>query len=91
MNGDVYEGEIKDGKLYGKGVKKFATGDVLECEWKDNKANGKGVKTFSNGDAIEGQWKDNNLHGDAFYKNTSSDVWIMKKSSFVELSQEKVV
>ena len=34
-NGDVYEGEIKDNKPDGKGIKKLATGEIQTGDWQD--------------------------------------------------------
>ena len=34
-NGDVYEGEIKEGKPNGKGTKKLATGEIQTGDWQD--------------------------------------------------------
>ena len=37
-DGDVYEGDWKDGKQHGKGTYKSADGGVYEWDWKDDKA-----------------------------------------------------
>ena len=36
-NGNIYEGNWKDGKYNGHGVCKFADGRVLDGQWKDDK------------------------------------------------------
>jgi hypothetical protein len=41
VNGDVYEGEWKDGKQHGKGKMTWVIGRVYEGEWKDGKMAGK--------------------------------------------------
>ena len=57
-NGDVYEGEHKDGKQHGQGKKVFVKGDLYLGEWKDGLQNGQGTYTFANGDVFEGEFKD---------------------------------
>ena len=41
-NGDVYEGNWKDGKKNGKGKYTYTDGTVYEGDWKDGSKNGKG-------------------------------------------------
>lgn len=35
-NGDVYEGELKDGSLHGQGKMTYADGTVKEGRWENN-------------------------------------------------------
>ena len=49
MNGDVYDGEFKDGKRHGHGVYTWSYGGVYDGEWKDGKQHGQGVKTWVDG------------------------------------------
>lgn len=44
MNGDRYEGEWRNGRMHGKGVKVMANGDVYNGTWENDKAEGNGVK-----------------------------------------------
>jgi hypothetical protein len=57
-NGARYEGEFKDGKPNGQGVKTWSDGARYEGEHKDGEPNGQGVKTWSDGVRYEGEWKD---------------------------------
>ena len=41
-NGDIYEGEFKDGKMNGEGVYYFSNGDKYEGEYINNTISGKG-------------------------------------------------
>jgi hypothetical protein len=66
-NGDVYEGELKDGLYNGQGTMTYANGDVYEGEWKNGERNGHGKMTYANGDIYEGELKDGILNGQGTY------------------------
>ena len=59
-NGDVYQGEWKDGKACGFGVYVDQNGSIYRGEWKDDQYHGKGVESWSfgqvryEGDFLEG-------------------------------------
>jgi len=42
-NGDVYEGEWKNGKKEGQGVMTYANGNVYDGHWKNGKKEGEGI------------------------------------------------
>ena len=46
VNGDRYEGEWRNGRMHGKGVKVMANGDVYNGTWENDKAEGNGVKVY---------------------------------------------
>jgi hypothetical protein len=46
-NGDMYQGEWKNGKPDGIGTMSYMLGGSYEGEWKNGKRNGKGVMTFA--------------------------------------------
>lgn len=70
--GDVYEGEILNGKRHGHGTYTWADGDTYEGEWKDGKLCGRG-KLIQYGKSpsgetymkysYDGEWLDNREHG----------------------------
>jgi hypothetical protein len=66
-DGDVYEGEFKDGKSNGYGIYKFKSGDVYEGEFKDDKFEGKGIYKYKNGDIYKGEFKNNKKDGKGIY------------------------
>ena len=70
--GDVYEGEILNGKRHGHGTYTWADGDTYEGDWKDGKRCGRG-KLVQYGKSpsgetymkysYDGEWLDNREHG----------------------------
>jgi hypothetical protein len=71
-NGDVYEGDYKDGIRHGKGKYTYANGDVYEGDfedqkfwedWRDGTPHGKGKKTYTDGRVEEGEWRDDEFIG----------------------------
>jgi hypothetical protein len=82
-NGDVYEGQWKNGLKQGSGVMDFSNGDKYEGQWKNGKMHGKGVMKFSYGQKYEGEWKEGLMDGlgeftynyDTEYNYIKSGVW----------------
>jgi hypothetical protein len=70
-NGDVLEGEWKNGNMNGQGKLTFITGESYEGEWKNGRMNGRGVYRYENGDVYEGEMKkdERNGQGKMTYKN----------------------
>ena len=62
-NGDVYEGDWRDGKPHGRGKMTYPNGDVYEGDWLHGKANGIGKYTYRDGRVYEGGFCDGNSHG----------------------------
>lgn len=67
-----FEGEYRNGKKHGRGVKVWANGNRHDGEWRDDKRNGRGVLVFGkgsryNGDRYDGEWRDDNQHGRGIY------------------------
>ena len=60
-NGDKYEGEMKNGKMQGKGVYLFANGERYEGEFKDDMFEGKGVYYYPDGTKKIGIFKKDEL------------------------------
>ena len=56
-NGDKYEGDWKNDKFDGKGIKYYRNGDKYDGQWKNGQKNGYGIKYFKNGNKCEGFWK----------------------------------
>lgn len=55
-NGDVYEGDLVDGKRAGQGKYTFANGDEYVGSFLENEMHGHGILTYANGDSYEGDF-----------------------------------
>ena len=75
-DGDIYEGEFKDGKRHGKGKYTFKNGDIYEGEFKNGAKHGKGKYTSANGTIYDGDWENGEKHGQG--KCTSANGLIYK-------------
>ncbi|MBR3919839.1 MAG: hypothetical protein IKJ59_14105 [Clostridia bacterium] len=75
-NGDVYEGELVDGKPHGQGTLTYANGDIYEGQWKNGKREGDGTLTWSStGVYYKGNFTDGNIAGyGTFYPKTAEPV-----------------
>lgn len=74
-NGKGYEGEWKDNKYNGKGVKFFPNGSKYEGFFKDNRPIGKGKRYLGDGKVQVGEW--------------DSGKWIPIESSEIVLPKNK--
>ena len=76
-NGDVYNGEWKDGKANGQGVMwKYASGDVYSGEWQDGKQSGLGLLEYAGGDVYWGEWQDGKQSGLCIYEYSSGEAYV---------------
>ena len=60
-NGDKYEGQMKNGKMHGKGVYSFSNGEKYEGEFKDDMFEGKGEYYWPDGTKKIGVFKNDEL------------------------------
>ncbi|NQY73402.1 MAG: hypothetical protein HRT90_01420 [Candidatus Margulisbacteria bacterium] len=63
-NGNVYQGDFKQGKRHGRGKFSFNNGDVYDGKWRDGKSEGKGTLTYRDGGFYEGEWEAGEKHGE---------------------------
>lgn len=61
-NGDVYDGNWKDGKRQGNGFIEYASGGDYDGEWLNGKRHGEGVETTAD-DRYDGSWARGKRHG----------------------------
>ena len=73
LNGDIYEGALKDNKYHGKGKYYKQSGSIYDEEWKNGKMEGLGKYLFRDGDYYLGEYKEGLMNGRGKY------VWIGKK------------
>ena len=57
--GNIYEGEVLEGKKHGKGVLKFRNGDIYTGQFFQDEAHGQGKYTWPNGEYFEGDYVHN--------------------------------
>jgi hypothetical protein len=62
-NGNVYEGQWKNGKKHGEGIYSFSDGEVFEGTFKEDKRTGYGQYKWKNGDLYKGNWENDLRHG----------------------------
>ena len=56
-NGDMYNGDWKNGVKEGKGTYKYHNGDKYIGDWKSDYKEGQGICIYGNKDKYEGGWK----------------------------------
>ena len=61
-NGNIYEGQFKNGKIEGSGIMKYSNGIIYNGEWKNGIREGKGEYTLEK-DKYEGDFKDGKIEG----------------------------
>jgi hypothetical protein len=74
-NGDVYDGEWKNGLKSGQGLYTFTNGDVYDGEWKNGLKSGQGKFTYTNGDVYDGECKDDIRNGIGLYTFANGHVY----------------
>jgi hypothetical protein len=74
-NGDVYDGEVKDGKRHGKGKMIYSDNMVYEGEWNDDNRKGRGKLTFPDGSYYDGEFKDNKMEGNGKMKFSNGVIY----------------
>jgi hypothetical protein len=63
--GNIYEGDLVDGKKQGQGKQIFQNGDLYQGSWVANKMEGQGKYTSNNGNEFIGEFKNGVLQGEA--------------------------
>ena len=67
-SGDIYEGEVIEGKANGRGVENYTNGDKYEGYFKNGERNGHGKYIYVTGDIYEGNYKEGDSNGQGSYK-----------------------
>ena len=66
-NGDVYEGDVKDGRPHGNGIFQYKNGDVFTGAFKTGKKEGKGTYYFADGTTKAAYWQADTINEGADY------------------------
>merc|ERR1712070_657980 len=74
-NGNVYVGQMKNGKKHGFGTHTWADGRVYVGEWKDDKKHGYGKHTRADGSIYDGDWKGGKRNGKCTFTYASGNVY----------------
>ena len=79
-NGDIYGGEFKCNRKYGKwSYINKKKGTRFEGEWVNDLKYGKGTIYYKDGSKLEGNWKNGIKNGEfRFYKNKDSNDYTVK-------------
>lgn len=67
-DGSVYSGEMKNGKMHGRGVYIWKDGDKYEGEWESGLQHGIGTFIGSEGGAYFGTWKNGKMDGKGVFR-----------------------
>ena len=74
-NGDVFDGQMLDGKRNGKGRMVWASGQSYDGDWRDDVAVGEGALLLVNGDRFQGQVTDGRPDGRGKMQFATGDVY----------------
>ena len=76
-DGDIYEGEFKDGLSSGNGTYTYQNGDIYVGEFKRGLAHGIGTYTFAGGrEKYTGNWKDDKRHGKGINTHSTGQEYV---------------
>lgn len=67
--GEIYDGEYKDGMKHGRGKLRMANGDVYEGEFKEDQMHGRGMIKYQNGDTFDGKFQNGVKNGRGVFKS----------------------
>jgi len=74
-NGDVYEGDLVNGVLNGKGKYIWKNGEVYEGDYLNGKRTGRGKYIYANGEVYEGDWLNGRRTGRGKYIYANGEVY----------------
>lgn len=73
-NGDVYEGEFKDGVLEGEVIIHFSDGSRFKGVYRNGKRNGAALEVDKDGKRFEGTYKDDYRDGKYIEKDRNGNI-----------------
>lgn len=72
----IYDGNWKDDKPSGFGVRQFKSGDQHRGNYEFGLRNGHGLYLWQNGDRYVGGWQNNEMHGEGTFKWVCGDTYV---------------
>jgi hypothetical protein len=73
---DRYEGDMKGGRLNGRGTYILVNGKRYDGELRDGMFEGRGVYTYVNGDRYEGEIHNDNFHGQGTMRHKEGSTFV---------------
>jgi hypothetical protein len=90
-NGDVYKGNLKNGKKEGSGEMIFANKNIYNGQWRTDMKHGEGKMTYANGDVYQGTWWDDCRNGQGFcYYASPKDIYDGEWANNMKLGRGKM-
>ena len=74
-NGDIYEGDFRNGKRTGKGIFYWKDGNVYKGDFVNGKRSGKGILRFVDGYVYEGEFLDGKRSGKGVFRFVNGDTY----------------
>jgi hypothetical protein len=71
--GEIYDGEWREGVIYGQGKYTFSSGASYDGQWVDNKFQGRGTYIWPSGAMYIGDWVENKMHGMGAFLTSSGE------------------
>ena len=73
-NGDIYVGQMRNGRRWGSGKMLFCDGSAYEGQWHDDMMHGHGIRNWLDGIFYVGDWKRNAMNGNGRYTMVDGSV-----------------
>jgi len=75
-NGDVFDGQFKDGSLDGRGSARWFNKNHYEGEWKNGYPSGNGTYTWASGNRYTGQWAEGKQNGGGDFRFANGNHYV---------------
>ena len=72
---DIYDGDWKDNRRHGEGIRRWPNGEENRGEWANGEINGKGTFKFQDGSNYEGDWEMGVREGKGMMRYHNGDVY----------------
>jgi len=88
----TYYGEMKNGKMDGKGILKDKNGDIYKGQFKEDQREGKGETMYRLGKSnytpfLPNQWSQDKMQGEAKYTDNNGTTYELKERTTYELKE----